>query len=293
MPIITCLICGTEAQVRRAAQETCGSKTCSYSLRSRRKAETANKTEGIMKQCVTCSVMFIDVTRRKTSKNCPSCVKSNMVKSRRERGLYSQSPERRQLQREIMNKKYAEGWNPNTPEHRAKLSRLSKERWASGRGRGKGLHWTQTPEGKIRCSELNRGRVFNDETRARMSASAAKRVREGRLKVHRGRGGFREDLGFYVRSTWEANFARSLKFQGIQFEYEPTSFTLSNGKTYTPDFRVGEVFYEIKGYLTDTAKSKLELFRIEYPDVIVQIIGPVEYNELYITHANLTNWETT
>jgi hypothetical protein len=96
-----------------------------------------------------------------------------------------------------------------------------------------------------------------------------------------------------VRSTWEANFARSLKFQGIQFEYEPISFALSNGKTYTPDFKVGEVFYEIKGYLTDAAKSKLELFRIEYPDVIVQIIGPVEYNELYATYANLTNWETT
>lgn len=292
MPIIACSICGAEAQVRRSTQETCGSKECSYSLRSRRRIETGSRVEGVEKQCVTCSATFTDVTRRKTSKNCPGCVKSNMVKSRRENGSYSQSEAQRLVKSESMKRRYESGWNPNTPEHRAKLSQSMKGRWASGKMRS-GVHWTQTPEGKTRCSELSRGRTFSNEIRAKMSASAAKRVREGRLKVHRGRGGFREDLGFYVRSTWEANFARSLKFQGIQFEYEPTSFTLSNGKTYTPDFRVGEVFYEIKGYLTDTAKSKLELFRIEYPDVIVQIIGPVEYNELYITYANLTNWETT
>ena len=91
MPIIICKICGIEAKVKRSNRETCGSKICSYSLRSKRKAETKEKTEGIQKQCETCFEFFIDVTRRQSSKNCLICIKSNMVLTRRENDSYSQS----------------------------------------------------------------------------------------------------------------------------------------------------------------------------------------------------------
>jgi hypothetical protein len=45
-----------------------------------------------------------------------------MVLARKSQGSYAQSDERRKLQSEILKRKYAEGWNPNTPEHREKLS---------------------------------------------------------------------------------------------------------------------------------------------------------------------------
>ena len=45
--------------------------------------------------------------------------------------------------------------------------------------------------------------------------------------------------------------------------------------------------------MTDSARRKLDLFRHEHPTEIVQMIGAPEYNELYITYANLINWETT
>jgi len=292
MPIIICRICGIDAQVARSSRETCGRKECSYALRSQRKAETLVKTEGVQKDCETCFKPFVDVTRRQTSKNCPICIKSNMVSTRRATGGYIQDEAQRLAKSASMKKRYEDGWDPNTAEHREKLSKLMKERWSSGKMRNK-THWTQTEEGRARVSNLRRGKKMGDESRMKMSLSAAKRVREGRLRNHRGRGGFREDLGFYVRSTWEANFARILKLQGKDFEYESESFTLSDGTTYTPDFKVDGIFYEIKGYMTDSARRKLDLFRHEHPAEIVQMIGAPEYNELYITYANLINWETT
>ena len=164
-----------------------------------------------------------------------------------------------------MKKKYEEGWNPNTDDHKKKLSFLMKLRWASEKMRRK-IHWTQTPEGKLNLSKIHTGKKVSNLSRIKMSFAASKRIVSRKSKNFWGRGGVREDLGFYVRSTWEANFARILKFEKKHFEYENETFLLSNGKTYTPDFKVDEVFYEIKGYMTETARDKIDLFRKEYPE---------------------------
>ena len=54
------------------------------------------------------------------------------------------------------------------------------------------------------------------------------------------KGGFRADLGHYVRSSWEADYARVLVYLGQPYEYESRTFVLtrSDGSTltYTPDF---------------------------------------------------------
>ncbi len=61
----------------------------------------------------------------------------------------------------------------------------------------------------------------------------------GKPSPHR-KGGFREDLGHYVRSSWEADFARILKLHNLNYEYEIKTFPLikRDGKIihYTPDF---------------------------------------------------------
>lgn len=84
-----------------------------------------------------------------------------------------------------------------------------------------------------------------------------------------------------------------LIFENKKFEYEKETFFLSSGKTYTPDFKVDEVFYEIKGYMTEAACNKIDLFRKEYPEKVLQIIGAHYYNKLYIKYANIIKWEKT
>lgn len=46
------------------------------------------------------------------------------------------------------------------------------------------------------------------------------------------------------RSKWERDFAAWLDVLGASWAYEPRRFTLSDGRAYTPDFRVGTPFGE-------------------------------------------------
>ena len=288
----TCQVCSTKFPVtrRERSKATCG-RACAYALRSLKRKETHLSEGGEPKACPDCGTEFLDPTRRLTMVRCPPCTKAMMVRTRREGGTYVQSPERRQWQSEMLRRKYEEGWNPNTPEHREKLSRGMRERWASGRMARTGPHWSQTEEGRQRLSHLAKGRKFSREVCKKMSASASKRVVEGRLLYHRGRGGVREDLGFYVRSSWEANFARVLIHEGREFEYEPTAFELKSGKSYVPDFKVGECYYEVKGYMTSAAQAKIDEFRENFSHIELKIVGPAEYNQLRQTHSGLVNWE--
>lgn len=268
---------------------TC-SRECSYRLRSLRRRETNESETGVTKTCPTCGGNFLDPTRRSGMTQCRPCSYASMVDSRMSNGSYAQSPERRRWQSEMMREKYASGWSPNTPEHRAKLAAGLRERWASGKMRRE-IHWTQTEEGKERISKAKKGVRLGIDSRRRMSVSAAKRVVEGRHTAYRGRGGIREDIGLYVRSRWEANFARVLLYQGKEFEYEPEAFQLASGKSYVPDFKVGDVYYEVKGYLTSSAREKMKEFCEQYSHIQLKILGPDEYNELHSVYGGLVNWE--
>ena len=108
------------------------------------------------------------------------------------------------------------------------------------------------------------------------------------------RGGYREDIGLYVRSSWEANFARYLNLlveRGdiMRWEYEPRRFYFSGIKrgttSYLPDFclffRDGHYeWVEIKGYMTPKSKTAIKRFLQRYPDEILVIIDRVEYKRI-------------
>ena len=112
-----------------------------------------------------------------------------------------------------------------------------------------------------------------------------------------GKRGYREDLGHYVRSTWEADFARILKVHNLNYEYEPKIFRLikSNGEVihYTPDFYVksDNTFYEIKGWLRDLDKEKIELFQKQYPQYNFILISATKFAEFALRYKELINWE--
>jgi hypothetical protein len=331
--IVKCEVCDTEfsyikVKPSKTINRTC-SKKCSYELRKKTRHIVHDPIE---KKCLDCDESFLDTSKKKFVDRCRKCVNEGMVKTRRAKGSYDRSEEQNEKLSVSLKRKYETGWNPNTSEHREKLSKGMKDRWADGSMREKSAetarkkygyahwtktavgrsllsnrrldsskdpgprssnvsHWTQTEAGRKFLSKIRKGYKFSDSARRNMSIGAARRIRENNNHHERGKGGFREDLGHYVRSNWEANFARILRLQGKSYEYEPKSFQLAEGNTYTPDFLVDGVFYEIKGYWTEVAKHKLESFRKQFPDVVVQIIEGTEYDELRSQYRDKILWE--
>lgn len=298
----TCEVCGvvfayTKEKPSKPNLRTC-TKKCGYTLRKKTRHVVHDPIE---KKCLDCNETFLDTSKKKLVDRCKKCVNAGMVATRKERGSYERTEAQNEKLSETLTQKYQSGWDPLTTEGRAKLSKGMKDRWADGSMREKSVattlekygttHWTQSEEGKSVLSHLSKGRQFSESARRNMSQGAARRIRENNNHYERGRGGFREDLGHYVRSNWEANFARILRLQGKSYEYEPKSFQLAEGKTYTPDFLVGGVFYEIKGYWTEAAKHKLESFKKQFPDVVVQIIEGPEYDELRSQYRDKILWE--
>lgn len=121
------------------------------------------------------------------------------------------------------------------------------------------------------------------------------------------RGGRRKDLGDkYFRSRWEANYARYLnwllqegKIQRWEYEAETFEFIRIIGECqfYTPDFKViakdGTVVrVEIKGWMDRKSKIKQARMKKYYPDVQIDLVGPVQYYDLAKRmKATIQGWE--
>lgn len=119
------------------------------------------------------------------------------------------------------------------------------------------------------------------------------------------KGGIREDIGIYVRSGWEANYARYLNFLVSQnkirsWRYEPKAFRfpIQRGTMeYTPDFEVTEndgsiVYHEVKGWMDVKSKTKLKRFAKYYPNEKLVLITQVEYTEIKTKVGPfIPNWE--
>jgi hypothetical protein len=111
----------------------------------------------------------------------------------------------------------------------------------------------------------------------------------------KGKGGKREDLGgLYVRSRWEANWARYLNWlvaqgQISRWEYEPDVFEFvgirRGTRFYTPDFKVYNLdgtieYHEVKGWLTPGSKTKLKRMAKYHPNVKVVLIEVTLYRSI-------------
>jgi len=122
-----------------------------------------------------------------------------------------------------------------------------------------------------------------------------------------GRGGRREDLdGLYVRSIWEANWARYLAWQvkhGLiaRWEYEPDTFEFPvkrGSKFYTPDFKVTEtdgtvIYHEVKGYMDQASATKLKRMATHYPTIRIRVIDRDVYEIVKRQVGRMIpHWET-
>jgi ribosomal protein S14 len=109
----------------------------------------------------------------------------------------------------------------------------------------------------------------SEEVRVRLSKSnSGKEPRwKGRTFQYDGPKGY-----FKMRSSYELFYARWLDSQNTEWEYEP-QFVLSNGKTFSPDFRLGNgVIMEIKGYWAKIGLEKWTLFCTDYPAIEKQVL---------------------
>jgi DNA polymerase III alpha subunit len=109
--------------------------------------------------------------------------------------------------------------------------------------------------------------------------------------------GVRADLGHYVRSAWEADFARVLNYLGVGYEYEPQRFSLQREDgttmTYAPDFYVPseKCWYEIKGWMDNRSAEKIRLFQEQYPQEPLVVIDKTRFAELQMQYRDLVQWE--
>lgn len=104
-------------------------------------------------------------------------------------------------------------------------------------------------------------------------------------------------IKYFYRSKWEANYARylqKLKEDGIilSWEHEPDTFLMytKEGKptSYIPDFKVcklvdGKKYYnyhEVKGWIDDRSKYKIDEFKKIYGDSFLNVIYASEYNKI-------------
>lgn len=110
----------------------------------------------------------------------------------------------------------------------------------------------------------------------------------------RTKSGKRADLdGLFVRSSWEANYARYLNWLVFQrqiagWRYEPQTFEFPvkrGNRSYTPDFEVtlpnGRIeWHEVKGWMDNNSRIKLERFARHYPQETLVLIDEKAYRSL-------------
>lgn len=82
-----------------------------------------------------------------------------------------------------------------------------------------------------------------------------------------------------LKSSYEIAFVEEfLDKNNIEWEYEPTYFTLSNGKYYYPDFYLPNLdkWYEVKGFINHVSVNKFHQFRKDYPNINIEMLTKKE-----------------
>lgn len=253
------------------------------------------RIKGRHKICKNCQVEFCSIVPNgyRTPNNIAcseECAKKYGVKKRYKNGTYVKNDEAIKKMHETKLSK-----NPEYGKKHSKRLNEIKERGLGGFDKTKYKHWTQVPENKKYLKQLLVDRQFSDETKRLMSQARKKLIhKHPELIYSNANGGKRVDLNNqYFRSNWEANYARILNEQKISWEYEKYTFDLSNGTTYTPDFKIGENKYvELKGWYDNDSRQKIELFLKEYPHLELDLIGETEYYSLRnVFKSKIPNWE--
>ena len=115
-------------------------------------------------------------------------------------------------------------------------------------------------------------------------------------KIRISSSGFRSDLGFGFRSSWEANLARILNYFHLSWEYETKSFLVKDERFhgyYFPDFILSNnIVIEVKGFWDNESREKVRLFDNQYPEYHLICIDKDLFYDLDKKYKKLiSNWE--
>lgn len=79
--------------------------------------------------------------------------------------------------------------------------------------------------------------------------------------------------GITFRSSYEVRVAKALDALGIRWVYEPKRFDLGPFR-YCPDFYLpdGNCYWEVKGWFSPTAQSKVSAFRAQHPETPLIVV---------------------
>jgi len=200
-----------------------------------------------------------------------------VIKKTHADGKFKKTPQQKKAISERMKKFIATHGHPrgatgmkHTKETKEKLSKKSKEKWAS-------MPEEKRDEYAKRGSELGKNSWANRE---KASWKAAWREIGGYKK--------------YYRSRWEANYARYLEWlkvnnKIVDWKHEDTTFWFEGIKrgvmSYLPDFHVFkadgiEEYHEVKGWMDDRSKTKLKRMAKYHPNIILILIDSKSYRVL-------------
>ncbi len=201
--------------------------------------------------------------------------------------------------------------NPSKPGVGEKISASTRTAFAEGRKSSWNEGLTAETSSKLaetgrKIGEANAGVSLVEKVGAARAAELTEfhsRRMSGRgnhmfgRKPPHAKGGYREDIGHYVRSSWEADYARVLKLLEEDYEYEKYSFelVLADGRevTYTPDFYLPsrDLFVEIKGFMRYDDQLKIDAFELAHPDKHLEVISKTKFAELQMSYQDLVAWE--
>lgn len=166
----------------------------------------------------------------------------------------------------------------HTDENKLKFSERSKNMWAYKSHR---IHSEEHKENKAKKQSENMIQRFKNNSQNQYS-----RVKKGKITI--------EGKTFFARSRWEANVAAYLQYLKDSelikdWEHEAEEYRFEAIKrgvmSYLPDFKVTRLngsFYliEVKGYMDDKSKTKLNRMKKYFPDIFIDLIEAKRYKQL-------------
>lgn len=165
----------------------------------------------------------------------------------------------------------------HSPETRKFLSEIAKQREVQSM---LGKH--HTPESKEKISKMANRPEARAKRKAYYERPDIKKYRSTMMKERYANGycihGRGEWLTFdtktvYLRSSYERRVVKVLERLGLRWEYESKPFNLGD-RTYRPDFYLPDldIWWEVKGWLDESNKRKMETFFSLYPDTFLRMI---------------------
>lgn len=83
-----------------------------------------------------------------------------------------------------------------------------------------------------------------------------------------------------MRSRLEEQVAELLTNLNIEYGYEPDKFSYVIEAKYTPDFKVGDVYLETKGFFKPADRRKMLAVKKCNPDLDVRLVFQAPYNKI-------------